>query len=115
MANPVSRAKGPLGAAAFLALMMVVSAPLRADDATTKLYKTKCAMCHGADGSGKTVVGEKLKAPDLRSDEVQKKTDADLNCLITKGKDKMPAYGKTLMDGQIKELVVYVRELAKKK
>jgi cytochrome c553 len=42
------------------------------------LYKTKCAMCHGPDGAGKTPVGTKLNVRDLRSPEVQKQSDSDL-------------------------------------
>ena len=60
-------------------------------------------------------MGKKLGAHDFRSPEVQKMTDAQLNDLITKGKEKMPAFDKKLTGEQIKELVGYVRELGKKK
>ena len=59
--------------------------------------------------------GKTLKVPDLRSDDVQKKTDAQLIELTTAGKGKMPAYKDKLTDAQIKGLVAYTRELAKKK
>ena len=29
---------------------------------TADLYKTKCAMCHGADGKGATTIGPKIGA-----------------------------------------------------
>lgn len=86
-----------------------------ADDATVKLFQTKCATCHGADGSGTTVVGKALKLKDLRDPEAQKMSDADIATLIAKGKDKMPANEKTLKPAQIKSLVEYTRELMKKK
>ena len=35
--------------------------------------------------------------------------------LIAKGKNKMPGYEKSLKDADIKELVTYVRQLAKGK
>jgi mono/diheme cytochrome c family protein len=85
-----------------------------ADEATVKLYQTKCASCHGADGSGNTIVGKALKLKDIRDPEVQKISDPDLTTLIAKGKDKMPAGEKTLKPDQIKSLVAYVRELAQK-
>ena len=85
-----------------------------AADGGADLYKSKCAMCHGPDGAGKTLMGEKLKIPALQSAEVQKKTDADLKALIAKGKDKMPAYEAKLSKEQIDKLVVYIRDLAKK-
>ena len=87
----------------------------RAADDSASLYKAKCAACHAADGSGNSPTGKTLKVPDLRSDDVQKKTDAQLIELTTAGKGKMPAYKDKLTDAQIKGLVAYTRELAKKK
>jgi cytochrome c oxidase cbb3-type subunit III len=86
-----------------------------ADDATVKLYATKCAACHGPDGSGNTPVGKTLKIKDFRDPDSQKMTDDELTTLIAKGKDKMPANEKTLKPDQIKALVGYVHELAQKK
>jgi mono/diheme cytochrome c family protein len=77
------------------------------------LYKTKCTMCHGPDGAGKTPVGQKLNVRDLRSPEVQKQSDSDLAHVIEQGKGKMPVFGKTLKDDQIKSLVALIRELGK--
>lgn len=77
------------------------------------LYKTKCASCHGADGSGNTATGKKLKVRDLRSAEVQKMTDAQLQAMIAKGKGKMPGYEKSLGADKVKELTAYVRKMGK--
>jgi mono/diheme cytochrome c family protein len=85
-----------------------------ADEATVKLYETKCAACHAADGSGNTTVGKALKLRDIRDPEVQKMSDADLTTLFAKGKGKMPANEKALKPEQIKALVDYTRELAQK-
>jgi cytochrome c6 len=101
-----------LGAVALVALgTMVVSAD--AQDAAA-LYKTKCAACHGADAKGETAVGKANKMRDLASEDVQKQSDADLTTVITGGKNKMPAYGKSLKPDQVKDLVAYIRSLAKK-
>lgn len=86
-----------------------------ADEATVKLYQTKCAACHAADGSGSTTVGKVLKLRDIRDPEVQKISDDDLTTLIAKGKEKMPANEKALKPEQIKSLVAYVRELVQEK
>ncbi len=52
---------------------------------------------------------------DLRADAVQKQTDAQLTDSITNGKGaKMPAYKGKITDDQIKGLVGYIRDLAKK-
>jgi len=97
------------------ALTFLFNLSARADDSAS-LYKTKCAICHAADGSGNILMGKKLGAKDLRSEEVQKQTDAQLNDSITNGMNKkMPAYKGKLTDAQIKGLVSYIRELAKKK
>lgn len=84
-------------------------------DAGAATFKTKCAMCHGPDGSGKTVMGEKLKIRDLHSAEVQSQNDAALAQIVTKGKEKMPAYDGKLTKEQIEQVVAYIRELGKKK
>ncbi len=78
------------------------------------IFKAKCTACHGAYGSGSTVLGKKWNLRDLRSDEVQKLSDAQLSELITKGRNKMPAFGKTLGEEKVKQLVAYIRELGKK-
>ena len=78
------------------------------------LYKTKCAACHGADGKGDTAIGKTNKIRDLSSADVQQQSDADLTTIITTGKSKMPAYGKSLKPDQVKDLVAYIRTLAKK-
>ena len=96
-------------------LLLCVSPARGADDATVKLYQTKCAACHAADGSGNTTVGKALKLKDIRDPEAQKVSDADLTTLIAKGKEKMPANEKALKPEQIKSLVAYVRELSQKK
>ena len=69
------------------------------------LYKTKCAPCHGADGSGNTPVGKSLKVKALASDEVQKLSDADLTKAIQKGKGKMPAFEGKLSDDELQSVV----------
>jgi mono/diheme cytochrome c family protein len=52
---------------------------------------------------------------DFASPEVQKQTDAQLTDVISKGKNKMPGYEKSLKPEQVKDLVAFIRELAKKK
>jgi mono/diheme cytochrome c family protein len=95
-------------------LLFLISVPARAQETGEGLFKSKCGMCHGLDASGKTVMGQKLKVPDLHSADVQKKTDAELGQLITKGKEKMPAYEGKLSKEQIEKLVAFIREVGKK-
>jgi cytochrome c6 len=104
------------GSAVFLlaALVLASAATAQAQD-DAALFKSKCAVCHAPDGSGSGAMGKQLGVTDLRSDAVQKQTDAQLNDSITNGKGaKMPAYKGKITDDQIKGLVGYIRELAKK-
>jgi mono/diheme cytochrome c family protein len=96
-------------------VLALLAAPLRAQDAPA-LYKSKCAACHGPDGTGNTPTGKALGVTDLTSGDVQKQTDAQLTDSIANGKGKkMPAYKGKVTDDQIKGLVGYIRDLAKKK
>ncbi len=79
-----------------------------------KVFQKNCALCHSANGSGDSATGKALKSKDLRSEEVQKKSDEDLAEAITKGKGKMPAFGAKVSPEVTKALVAYIRELAKK-
>jgi cytochrome c6 len=76
-------------------------------------YKSKCVVCHGADGSG-SEVGKKLGVRDFHSSEVKGESEAELAQIIGKGKDKMPAYEKLLKPDEIKGLAAYVQQLSKK-
>ncbi len=98
----------------LVAAVVLISVPVKAQDAGGALYKTKCAACHGPDGKGETTIGKANKLRDLSSTDVQKQSDADLTGIITNGKGKMPPYGKSLKPEQIKDLVSYLRSLAKK-
>lgn len=97
----------------FLALTLPCL--VRAQSEAEKLYQSHCALCHAADGSGSSPSGKALKAEDLRSDVVQKKSDAELTAAITLGKGKMPAFSKKLKPDQITQLVAYIRALPKNK
>ena len=77
------------------------------------LYKSKCAMCHGADGKGDTPVGKSLKLRDLSSADVQKQSDAELVAITRDGKGRMPPYKGKLTDAQIKDIVAFIRTLKK--
>jgi mono/diheme cytochrome c family protein len=97
-----------------IGLVLFLSLPGRAQETGESLFKAKCAMCHGPDGAGKTTMGQALKIPDLHSPEVQKLSDAELTQIVTKGKNKMPAYEEKLSKEQITQLVGFIRDLAKK-
>jgi cytochrome c6 len=87
----------------------MIARPAFADDAEA-LYKSKCQMCHGADGKG-SPAGQKMGVRDFHSPEVAKESDAELIKITKEGKGKMPKQEGKLTDDQIKELVAYIRKL----
>ena len=100
----------------ILVFILFLAGPssLRAQKDAAKVFKANCTLCHSEDGSGSSPTGKALKAKDLRSDEVQKQTDAELAEVITKGRGKMPAFGSKFAPDVIKSLVAYIRQLPKK-
>ena len=60
-------------------------------------FADHCAICHGNDGSGDTMIGNGLypKPPDLRADQTQKLSDGDIFWIIENGVrlTGMPAFG----------------------
>jgi len=95
-----------------IAFMLFLSLSVHAQNASEALYKSKCAACHGADGTG-SATGKKMGAHDFTTVDVQGMSDAELSTIITNGKNKMPAYGKSLKAEDIKGLVAYIRTLKK--
>jgi cytochrome c6 len=87
-----------------VALLAMISGVAVAEDGAA-IYKTKCAMCHGAAGEGK--VGPALKGTKL--------TDAQVADLLTKGAaGKKAPHGKAvagLTDDQAKAVATFVKGL----
>jgi mono/diheme cytochrome c family protein len=103
----------------FVGLTLFVVSIARANPvpdsaASSATFRTKCAMCHGPDGAG-SEVGKSMNVPDLRSDAVQKRPDAELAQIISDGKGGMPPFKSSLSEAQIHDLVSYVRSLRQKK
>jgi cytochrome c6 len=96
-------------ATAFAAVLSI-TLTVQAQDAAA-LYKSKCAGCHAADGTG-SAVGQKMGAHDFTSTDVQKMSDAELADIITNGKNKMPKFA-SLKPEEVKGLVAYIRTMKK--
>ncbi len=94
---------------------LLLCLPMAATTATgADTFSAKCAGCHGADGSGSSPMGQRMKVRDLRSPDVQKQTDAELTSIVTNGKPPMPGYGKSLAPAEIQQVVKYLRSIADK-
>ena len=77
------------------------------DQASSALFASTCAVCHGSDGRG----GE--RGPNIATDrEMVRLSDSQLHDILNKGvlASGMPAFG-FLGEDKIKSLVVYLRAL----
>ncbi len=81
------------------------------------LFDKNCAACHGSQGKGDGPTGAMLvpKPADLTSAATVKKSDADLRTIIEKGKPPTAMIGwkGQLSDGEIGDVLAYVRSLGK--
>ena len=98
-------------------LTFVIATSLVAQQAAkspgASIFRTKCVLCHGADGAGKTPLGKQLQAADLRSKDVQKLGDAELHKIIHDGQANMPSFADQLSDAEITQVLKHVRALGK--
>ena len=99
---------------AIVSIVLASTANIAFAQSGADTYKSKCAMCHAADGSGNTPAGKSTKARSFSDPEVVKMSDDDLIAVTKNGKAKMPAYSSKLTDPQIKDVVAYIRTLQKK-
>jgi mono/diheme cytochrome c family protein len=78
------------------------------------LYAKHCKSCHGKDGLGDGPKASSLDVScgDFTSAAFQSQSDGEIFYKITQGKDKMPAYAKTLPeDADRWALVNYIRKM----
>lgn len=99
--------------ATIAAAPVLFCARARADNKSAATYKAKCAACHGADGRGDTPAGKSTKVRSFTNADVTKASDDDFAGIIEKGKGKMPGYAKSMKADDIKEMVAYIRSLAR--
>jgi mono/diheme cytochrome c family protein len=101
-----------------VALLIAGAVSVRAADAKEN-WEKNCTKCHGADGKGKTKMGEKLGMKDYTDAKIQEalKDDAMTKAIKEGVKDgektKMKGFGDVLSDDEIKALVKYVRDFKK--
>lgn len=82
-----------------------------------QIYTVDCAICHGANGDGKTDLAKDMSL--ILSDftdpkTLAGKTDKELFDLIRKGKDKMPPEeANRAKDSDVRGLIQYIRGMSK--
>jgi mono/diheme cytochrome c family protein len=103
-----------------LAWLLDTPRPSSAASPGERLYLGLCSTCHGRDGRGSWRAALFLIRPGNLADgaAVGRRSDQYLFDIVKHGgapigRPGMPAFGATLRDADIEELVRYVRELAR--
>jgi len=80
-----------------------------------QLYRENCAMCHGADGKGQSVVAThfqragRVPPVDFSGPRARSRTDGQLHWIVTNGLGGMPPFGNILSEEERWTLVYFVR------
>ncbi len=89
----------------------------QAMDKAKGVYNMDCALCHGANGDGKTDVAKDMGlvlADWTDPKSLNGRLDEELFNIIRNGKGKMPAEDKSrATDDEVKNLILYLRGLSK--
>ena len=111
----IARGSAILSGLSLLALLFTFRSSLTAEEEKPgeAVFKTKCVLCHGPDGSGNTPLGKQLQAANLRSKDVQKRSDAELHKIVHDGQANMPSFADQLSDEEIDQVIQHVRALGK--
>lgn len=74
-------------------------------------FRSNCVVCHGKEADGGELAGKAV--PSLRTGEAVQKSDAELYEQIANGKNGMPPFKYQLTEGQIRNMVRFIRDLQK--
>jgi mono/diheme cytochrome c family protein len=99
--------------AALMLLAISFAGTAFAQTSAADVYRTKCAMCHGADGLAATPTAKNFKVLSFKDPAMVSASDAQFIASTKDGKGKMPAYKDKLTDAQIKDVIAYIRTLQK--
>ena len=78
------------------------------------MFEANCAVCHKADGTGGAVTVEErsLDVEDLTSSKIKGFSDEKIIGYIMKGvpNEGMPAFKDKLSEGEMRDVVLYIRK-----
>jgi mono/diheme cytochrome c family protein len=108
-----------IGALALSGMSLTARADV--DPKVERMWRAKCAGCHGADGKGDTEQGKKSGVSDMTAKEWQKISDDSMKKGINEGvkrekggkKQEMDGFAAKLKPEQVDALVGFVRGFAK--
>ena len=102
------------------AVLLLTSQAYATDPKTERMWKAKCAPCHGADGKAETKEGAKMGMRSVTTADWQRSfTDEQLRATIRDGikrtqdgkTQEMAAFKDKIADADIAALVAYMRSL----
>ena len=108
-----SKSTAPLGTRLSALIVITLFSLCALADSGSDTYRAHCSACHASSGAGDTMLGKNLKLRSLYSPEVQQQSDEQLFSIISRGKNRMPAYGRKLSQQQIEAVVKHIRSLKK--
>lgn len=78
------------------------------------VYESSCMICHSANGTGGrvSIEGKNLNVEDLTADKIKKMSDERIITYIMNGVEEegMPAFKGRLSEGEMRDVVVYMRK-----
>ena len=107
----------------FIVSISLWLAPWLAAEETARLFRELCSVCHGVGGKGDgpSAQGLEPKPADFTNCTVMAKDADDVLFQIIKGGGQsvgrstvMPAWGDTLSDQQIRQLIRFIRDFCTK-
>lgn len=102
-------------AVCFTCCLLSAQTAIATDEATVKLFNSKCSSCHGSDGKADTMMGKKKKIKDWTDGKtLSALTDDKIKTIMRDGiKEKEGKYKmkpvKNLSDEQMTAIVSYIR------
>ena len=94
-----------------LALIVALGSAAGFAQAGADVYKSKCQMCHGANGAADTPTAKMMKVKPLADPDIKKLSEDDMIASVKNGKGKMQPFKDKITDQQIKDSVDYYRNL----
>ena len=81
--------------------------PAEASERTRELYQTRCALCHGADGTPKPIA----KGAPTFSDPDWAPSAQAIVTVLTEGKARMPKFKGRLTAAEMQALAAYLLDM----
>lgn len=103
----------------LISLCFILYSPLVFSAEPKQIFEQNCAMCHGADGKGQTIIGKKYKIPDFtlagwaaQNSPSKIKDDIENGHTTKAGQQVMQPFKDILSQEEIEGLVTYVKGLS---